>query len=370
MVRKQLSNLGLRSGRSGVPVEPAADLREGLGLGARLRARRSELGLTLEQAAERAGCAKSYLSMLETGAKALPPSSELIGRLEGALGVRRGEFAGLAAWESTPATVRRQVEALESTRRSALQSLHELIGRGPPRRQEDGGQTRADASGPRSPSAVLDELWRAGKLQELVQRLGGASAAGEDRASAAGGSRGFAEPLAAAMPVEVPLINSVQAGYPRDFTDLGYPARVADSSIRSPDIRDPDAFACRVVGDSMMPDYREGDIVIFSPARAVTDGCDCFVRLEPDHQTTFKRVYFERGAGGAHRPGSAASAKKEALWRELSGEGEPSRPPIEPGKHTHIRLQPLNDKYPAQVLEREQVAGLYAAVSVTRKVGG
>lgn len=338
-------------------------------LGARLRVRRNELGLTLEQVAERAGCAKSYLSMLETGAKALPPSSELIGRLESALSVRSGEFAELAAWASTPAAVRRQVEAMESTRRSALQSLHELIGRGPPRRGDSSGDdhpNRASAGEAvrRSPSAVLDELWRAGKLQELVQRLGGGiePAPGDGRESSGG------QPLAAAMPVEVPLINSVQAGYPRDFTDLGYPARVADSSIRSPDIRDPDAFACRVVGDSMMPDYREGDIVIFSPARAVTDGCDCFVRLEPDHQTTFKRVYFE--IAGEPPPRAGAAAAKERLWRELTGEPLRERTPIQPGRHTHIRLQPLNDKYPAQVLEREQVAGLYAAVSVTRKVGG
>lgn len=324
-------------------------------LGMRIRARRRERGMSLAQVAERAGCAKSYLSMLETGAKALAPSSELIGRLEEALAMARGELAELAAWESTPATVRRQVESLEGTRRAALASLKELIDRGPPR----AGPAAIGQDQTRPPSVVLDELWRSGKLRDLVQRLGG------DEAGAVG------EPVAAAMPVEVPLVNSVQAGYPKDFTDLGYPARVADDWIRSPDIRDPDAFACRVVGDSMWPDYREGDIVIFSPAREVKDGSDCFVRLEPDHQTTFKRVYFEGPAGGSGRAGGgAASVRKEALWRELSGEVEPERPPIEHGAHTHIRLQPLNEKYPTQVLEREQVAGLYAAVSVTRRVGG
>ena len=53
--------------------------------------------------------------------------------------------------------------------------------------------------------------------------------------------------------------------------------------------------------------------------------------MEPDHETTFKRVYFEGEAG-----------------RES------------------IRLQPLNPAYPARTFERERVAGLYAAVSVTR----
>jgi hypothetical protein len=68
---------------------------------------------------------------------------------------------------------------------------------------------------------------------------------------------------------------------------------------------------------------------------------DCFVRLEPDHRTTFKRVYFERGAPG-------------------EGGGE--------GSGEMIRLQPLNPRFAAMVVPRERVAGLYAAVSVTRMV--
>ena len=74
--------------------------------------------------------------------------------------------------------------------------------------------------------------------------------------------------------------------------------------------------------------------MVFSPARAVRNGMDVFARLEPDHETTFKRVYFE-GESGSER----------------------------------IRLQPLNSKYPPRVVEREQVAGLYAAVTVMRRIG-
>ena len=55
--------------------------------------------------------------------------------------------------------------------------------------------------------------------------------------------------------------------------------------------------------------------MVFSPARTVTPGMDCFARLEPDHETTFKRVYFESGPEG----------------EEL------------------IRLQPLNSAYPPRV---------------------
>ncbi|HYE02483.1 MAG TPA: LexA family transcriptional regulator [Phycisphaerales bacterium] len=203
----------------------------------------------------------------------------------------------------------------------------------------------------------LDDLYRSGELKRLIDAIapldpdepssipdaartdpqaalmdqGGAGARDHAPASA------FRPPRALAphLPVAVPLINSVAAGYPADFTDLGYPARVADQYVPAPDTSDPDAFAARVVGDSMAPDYREGDIVIFSPARPVKTGCDCFVRLEPDHQTTFKRIYFESAPDGSQL----------------------------------IRLQPLNSSYPPQLLPRESIAGLYAATSVTRAVG-
>src|SRR6185295_16344626 len=88
-----------------------------------------------------------------------------------------------------------------------------------------------------------------------------------------------------ALPVQAPLINKVAAGYPTEFTDLGYPARVADEYVSAPGVTDADAFAARVVGDSMMPLYREGDIVVFSPERDTKDGDDCFVRLERDDET-------------------------------------------------------------------------------------
>jgi SOS-response transcriptional repressor LexA len=129
----------------------------------------------------------------------------------------------------------------------------------------------------------------------------------------------------------VPLINRVAAGYPTGFTDLDYPARIADRYVPAPDLDDPDAFALIVCGESMLPDYREGDIVFFSPAAAVEDGCDCCVRLEPDHETTFKRVFFEDD-------GSA------------------------------VRLQPLNPAFAPRTLPREDVAGLYRAVGRVSRV--
>ncbi len=41
----------------------------------------------------------------------------------------------------------------------------------------------------------------------------------------------------------MPVINRISAGYPKDFTDLSYPPRVADEYVGCPTTCDTDAFA-------------------------------------------------------------------------------------------------------------------------------
>jgi repressor LexA len=79
---------------------------------------------------------------------------------------------------------------------------------------------------------------------------------------------------------------------------------------------------------------RRSSVVALPQVGVARSGNDCFARIEPDHETTFKRVYFER----------------DPIGREM------------------IRLQPLNSAYPPRTLLREQVAGLYPAVSVMRSL--
>ncbi len=317
-------------------------------LGAMVRARRRSLGLTLKALGAKAGCAASYLSMIENdwrrapGAGAGPvrtPSREVLQRLEASLQIEPGRLIRAAHWRSAPRELRREVEKLGDQQRATRELARLLAGApGAPGGAAGGGGGGGGAGG------RLDEWYRSGELKRLIDRLvpaeadgAGGGAGGTQFGGRPEGPAGSGWSLRGLLPVEVPLINSVAAGYPTEFTDLGYPARVADEYVRSPDIRDPDAFAARVVGDSMAPTYQEGDIVVFSPAKPVTSGMDCFVRIEPDQETTFKRVYLEGG-----------------------GDDGPEM----------IRLQPLNPSYPARVLEREQVAGMYAAVSVTRAIGG
>lgn len=293
-------------------------------LGKTLRERRHGLGLTIQQVADAAGCQKSYLSALETGRRE-SAGEALLERLERALSLESGQLLELARWERTPEAVRAEMGRARRER-EAVARLRAVLGGlgGVP---EDGR------------AAYLDEAWKRGDLSRAIEALGGDSAgaaggAGGGEGGVMAGTGGAGGMRAVALPLEVPLINKVSAGYPAGFTDLGFPARVADEYVRCPDVEDPDAFAARVVGDSMSPAYAEGDVVVFSPARALADGCDCYARLEPDHESTFKRVYFEKGADG----------------EEL------------------IRLQPVNSRYAPRVLPREMVSGLYRAVRVIREV--
>ena len=254
-------------------------------IGQRIRQERLRAEMTLEGLAHALGCSKAQLSLMETGQRTV--SLDRAQRMEAALGILDGRLVAALNWERTPPAIR---EEITRSIHAAARLRHAV--------EREGS---------------LDDLYRSGRLHALVHEIG--SNVDDPR------------PLSR----QIPVINRVAAGYPREFTDLDYPRAVADEYIAVPDCTDPDAFAARVVGDSMEPEYREGEIVVFSPALDTPEGCDCFVRLERDNETTFKRVYFE-DAGRL------------------------------------IRLQPLNSRYPPRTVEREDVAGLYAAAHVIRSV--
>lgn len=277
-----------------------------LSLAQSIRHRRRELGLTLQQLADRADCTKGYLSSIENDRRPGTPSHALLQRLESALQLPPDTLTLAGGWQATPALVRQRVRTLEEQSRAARQ-LADLLKR-----------------------QGVDTIFKSGELERLVSRLTPEPAPSSNEHSSGGMA------WMGTLPMQVPVINRVAAGYPTEFTDLGYPARVADEYVSVPDVADADAFAARVCGDSMSPTYLQGDIVVFSPAASTPEGADCFVRFERNAETTFKRVYFERSPGGD----------------EL------------------IRLQPLNSAYPPRTVPREDVAALYAAVYVVRAVRG
>jgi len=70
----------------------------------------------------------------------------------------------------------------------------------------------------------------------------------------------------------LPVIGYAQAGASGFFDDAGYPVGRGWEDIDFPDLRDPAAYALEVSGDSMSPVYRDGDILIVSPAASVRRG--------------------------------------------------------------------------------------------------
>lgn len=73
-------------------------------------------------------------------------------------------------------------------------------------------------------------------------------------------------------PRRVPLIGLAQAGSEGYFDDGGFPVGGGWDEISLPEIGDANAYALEISGDSMAPVFRDGDIVIVSPAAPIRRG--------------------------------------------------------------------------------------------------
>ncbi len=252
-----------------------------MSLGKIIRQKREQLKLTLDEVSTRVGFSKPYLSTIETGRVKNPPGDDLLRRLEKLLNFEPGLLIHIAHMEKMPSDIRIGFESAEAENKKWRQFIKNLV------------QKKSD----------IDQIDRL--LSESNLNI-------EQRQSALAAGR------------MVPVINKVAAGYPNDFDDLDYPVGIADDYVRCPGLHDPNAFAVRVVGDSMEPKFKEGDIVVFSPAAEVSNGNDCFVRFTTPHETTFKRAFFE--------------------------------------PDNKIRLQPRNENYSPIIVDGQRINGLYKAV--------
>ncbi|MDB5641570.1 MAG: peptidase S24-like family protein [Hyphomicrobiales bacterium] len=70
----------------------------------------------------------------------------------------------------------------------------------------------------------------------------------------------------------VPLIGLAQAGAGGFFDDGGFPTGAGWDEVAFPEVPDANAYALEISGESMMPLYRDGDIVIVSPNASVRRG--------------------------------------------------------------------------------------------------
>ena len=252
-----------------------------MSLGQIIRKKRERLNLTLEEVSSKVGFSKPYLSTIETGRVKNPPSDELLRKLEKMLEFEPGLLMHIAHMERLPSDIRREYESAEAENQRWRQFIKNIV------------HQKTD-------------------IAQLNALLAESNLDAEKGASSLAAGR------------LVPVINKVAAGYPSDFNDLDYPVGVADDYVRCPDLHDPNAFAVRVVGDSMEPKFCEGDIVIFSPETEVRNGDDCFIRFAMPHETSFKRIFFE--------------------------------------SENKVRLQPRNEKYSPTIVDGSRINGMYRAV--------
>src|SRR3954451_17539114 len=67
----------------------------------------------------------------------------------------------------------------------------------------------------------------------------------------------------------VPLIGFAEAGAGGYFDDGGYPVGKGWDEIPFPAVADENAYALEIFGESMVPAYRDGAIIIVSPAASI-----------------------------------------------------------------------------------------------------
>ena len=67
----------------------------------------------------------------------------------------------------------------------------------------------------------------------------------------------------------IPLIGFAQAGAGGYFDDAGYPVGKGWEEVAFPALADENTYALRISGDSMEPAYRDGAVIIVSPAASV-----------------------------------------------------------------------------------------------------
>lgn len=110
--------------------------------------------------------------------------------------------------------------------------------------------------------------------ESLAKVLTATGASLETFTSLVSGARAVSGSMAAGRATgrRIPLIGLAQAGGEGFFDDGGYPVGGGWDEVSMPEIGDQNAYALEISGNSMEPVYRDGDMVIVSPAAPVRRG--------------------------------------------------------------------------------------------------
>lgn len=91
--------------------------------------------------------------------------------------------------------------------------------------------------------------------------------------------------------LKIPIISWVQAGDWKDVFDPYQPGD-ADDWIKTTETNNPNAFALIVNGDSMEPEFADGDIITVDPGREAENG-SYVVAKNGDGEATFKQLVID-----------------------------------------------------------------------------
>ncbi len=123
--------------------------------------------------------------------------------------------------------------------------------------------------------------------------------------------------------VSLPLLASVPAG----ALSQRFSSDQAERFITVDDVRDPNAFALEVKGNSMSPRIENGDIIVVTPKLEVKSGDICVVRV--DEEDTVKRIRIDE---------------------------------------QFVHLIPLNPEYEPMVIRKKDVTFMWRVVKVIKSV--
>lgn len=96
--------------------------------------------------------------------------------------------------------------------------------------------------------------------------------------SFAAGGGAYLQGTTASMGSTVPLLGFAQAGAGGYFDSAGFPSGQGWDEVRLPSASDEGTYALEVSGDSMLPLYRDGDVIIVSPGAQLRRGDRVVVR--------------------------------------------------------------------------------------------
>jgi phage repressor protein C with HTH and peptisase S24 domain len=117
-------------------------------------------------------------------------------------------------------------------------------------------------------SAAAKPRWPT--TESIAKVLAATETSFDDFVALVGGRQDFATPFAKGR--EIPLIGFAEAGTQGFFDDGGFPVGGGWEAVRFPGLEDENAYALEVSGDSMQPLYRDGDVIIVSPAAGIRRG--------------------------------------------------------------------------------------------------